>query len=166
MRDTLWTLLIVCLLVGLQPVRTIEEHIDILTDTEKVQIQALWFEGTLDKENIRQFYYRFGLAPNRNTAIEHALDKSFSASLDRFWEGVKNVFEIPSLLKEQYKKHGFLKGTWRIVKTVVLTPFRAWYEIFAGDKGLGQNPFVTLCRAALLIIVVLLIADWHFMWFY
>ena len=118
MRDKLWWLLIFCWLVGLQPVYTIEEYIDMLTHAEKVRIQALWFEGRLDEKNIRQFYDRFVLAPNRDRAIEHALDRSFTASLDRHWEWVKNLL-VPSLLKEHYKEQGFLKGTWRTLKTVV-----------------------------------------------
>ena len=167
MRNTLWTLLVFCLLVGLPPIRKSEKYVDILTDAEKVKIDQLLIEGRLQKENIQQFFDRFALAPDRDTAIEHALDVSLGASVARHWEGIKNVFEeIPSLLKEHYKKHGFFNGTWRIVKTVVLVPFRSWYEIFAGNKGLGYNPFGTLCGAASLIIVVLLIADWYFVWFY
>lgn len=167
MRNTLWTLLIFCLLVGLPPIRKSEKYVDILTDAEKVKIEQFLIEGRLHKDNIDQFLDRFALAPDRDIALEHALDLSFRASVERHWEGVKNVFkEVPSLLKGHYEKHGFLNGTWRIVKTVVLVPFRSWYEIFAGNKGLGDSPFTTLCGAASLIIVVLLIADWHFIWFY
>ena len=167
MRSKLWSLLIFCLLVGLTPARKSEKYVDILTDAERVKIEQLLIEGRLHKDDIKPFLDRLALAPNRDTAIEHALDLSLSASVARYWEGVKNVFEeAPSLLKEHYKKYGFLNGTWRIVKTVVLVPFRSWYEIFAGNKGLGYSPLATLCGAASLILLILLIADWHFIWFY
>ncbi len=149
------------------PIRKSERYIDILTDAEKAKIEQLWNQGVLHKDNIQQFYDRFALAPDRKTAIEHALDTDFKPSTARHWKGITNVFtEGPGLLIAHYKKHGFFNGTWRIVHTVVLVPFRSWYEIFAGNKGLGDNPFGTLCGAAALIIVALLIADWYFDWFY
>ena len=158
MRNTLWTLLIIFLLTGLLPIRKSEKYVDILTDAEKVKIEQLLIEGRLHKDNMQQFLDRFALAPNRDTAIEHALDLSLSASVARHWEGVKNVVkEVPNLLKEHYQKHGFFNGTWRMVNAVVQVPFRSWHEIFAGDKGLGQNPLGTLCGAASLIIVILLV---------
>ena len=166
MRAKMWWLLIFCWLVGLQPIPTFKEYADMLTHQEKVRIQVLWLTGRLDEKNIRQFYERFVLAPNRDSAIEHALDKSFTASLDRHWEWVKKVINIPGLLKEHYEGQGFLKGTWGTLKTFVLVPFRAWYEIFAGNKGLGHSPFVTLCGAATLILLILGIADLYFDWFY
>ncbi|MXV74745.1 hypothetical protein F4Z99_10745 [Candidatus Poribacteria bacterium] len=160
MRNTLWTLLIFCLLTGLPPIRKSEKYVDILTDAEKVKIEQLVIEGRLHKDNVQQFFDRFALAPRRDTAIEHALDLSLGASVARHWEGVKNVVEEgPSLLKEHYQKHGFFNGTWRIVNAVVQMPFRSWHEIFAGDKGLGQNPLGTLCGAASLIIVIFLVAE-------
>ena len=160
-RETLWTLLIFCLLTALLPIGKGEKYIDYLTEAEKVKIDQLWAAGVLHKDNIDHFLARFVLAPNRDTAIEHAFNMSWFAEVQRYLVSLKN---IPGLLKAHYGEHGFFKGTWRITKTVVLVPFRAWHEIFAGNKGLGPNPFKTLCGAASLIIVILLIADWHFIW--
>ncbi|MDE0316882.1 MAG: hypothetical protein OXM61_18500 [Candidatus Poribacteria bacterium] len=167
MRKTLWGLLIFCLLAGLPPIRKSEKYIDILTNAEKVRIEQLWDIGVLHKDNIDEFYDRFALAPDRETAIEHALDTSFKSTTQRDWKGMTNVFtEGPKLLIKHYKKHGMIKGTWRMIKTVVLVPFRSWHEIFAGNKGLGIDPFGTLCGAATLVILALLVGDWHFDWFY
>lgn len=165
MRNTLWWLLIFCFLAGLPPFRKNVRYIDILTDTEKAKIEQLVQEGKLHKDNFQQFFDRFTLAPNRKTAIEHALDPSLRAKVERHLQGIENVFvEGPGLIKTHYQKHGIIMGTERIISTIVLVPYRSWAEIFGGEPGLG-DPTRTLCGAATVLLIAMLISDWHFIWF-
>lgn len=160
MKNTFFTLMIISILIGLPPIRKSEKFFDTLTLAEQVKVEKLRIQGKLHKGNIQQFVDRFSLAPDRETAIEHALDSSLRARVERFGQGMKNVFgEGLGLLKEHYKKYGFFNGTWRIVKTFVLVPFRSWKEIFAGKPGLGDNPFGTLCGAASVIFLGLWIYE-------
>lgn len=166
MRKTLWSLLIIFILIGLPPIRKSKKYMDIITDAEKVKIEQLVAEGILHRDNLQQFFDRFALAPNREKAIEHALDTGLRASVERQFQGIKNVFvEGTGLIKAHYQKHGILMGTWQVLGTVVLVPYHSWAEIFGGEPGLG-DPARTLCGAATLFLIVLLILDWHFIWFY
>lgn len=166
MRNTLWILLIFCFLAGLPPIRKSVKYIDILTDAEKVKIEQLIIEGKLHRDNLQQFFDRFALAPNRETAIEYALNTSPRASVGGHFQGIKNVFvEGPGLIKAHYQKHGIFMGTGRIISTIVLVPYHSWAEIFGGEPGLGDNPIGTLAGAATVFLIVLLILDWHFIWF-
>ena len=152
-------------MAGLPPIRKNVKYIDILTDTEKVKIEQLMIEGKLHRDNLQQFLDRFALAPNRETAIEHALNTTSRASTGRRFQGIKNVFvEGPGLIKAHYQKYGIITGTGRILGTIVLVPYHSWIEIFSGEPGLG-DPTRTLCGAATVFLIALLILDWHFIWF-
>ena len=165
MRKILWSLLIFCLLAGLPNIRKSEKYIDIITDDERVKIEQLMIEGKLHRDKLQQFFDRFALAPNRETAIEHALDSSLRAKVERHFQGIKNIFiEGPGLIKAHYQKHGIIMGTRRIISTIVLVPYHSWAEILGGEPGLG-NPTRTLCGAATVFLIALLILDWFFIWF-
>ena len=160
MRNTLLSLMIFSLFMGLPPIRKTERYFDVLTAAEKIKIEELLIQGKLQKGDLQQIMDRFALAPERETAIEHALDLSLRARVERFWQGMKNVLgDGPGLLKEHYKEHGIIKGTGRIVWSVLLVPYRSWKEIFGGKPGLGDNPLGTLSGAASVIFLGLWIYE-------
>ena len=100
--------LIYCLLAGLLPIRKTEKYIDILTAAELVKIDELLNQGMLHDGNIKQFFDRFALALHREIYIEHALNFSLRARVERFWQGMKNMVLVGSgLLKEHYQKTDF-----------------------------------------------------------
>lgn len=99
MRNTFFSLMIISILIGLPPIRKSEKFVDTLTPAEQVKIEELRAQGKLHKGNIQQFIDRFSLAPDRETAIEHALDSSLGASIARHWQGIKNIFvETPGII--------------------------------------------------------------------
>ena len=66
--------------------------LDILTDTEKTEINRLLADGTLYESNMRQFLDRFWRAPNRENAVQQARDTRFRAEVAR------NKFVVVELL--------------------------------------------------------------------
>ena len=153
------------MLTGLPPIRKSTKKINAPTEAEKAKIEKLVEDGTLHEGNLRQFFDRFIHAPERKTAIEYALDPPSQPKRLRFFQGMKNMFvEGPGLVIEHYEKHGIFRGTWRIITTIILVPYYSWAEIFGGEPGLGDTTR-TLCGAATVFLIVLLILDWYFIWF-
>lgn len=68
------------------------KYLDLLTDTEKTEINRLLADGTLYESNMSQFWDRFLRAPNRENAFQQAWDTRFRAEIAR------NKFVIVELL--------------------------------------------------------------------
>ena len=65
----------------------------------------------------------------------------------------------PPYLFNYFLAKVLIKGTGRIVWSVLLVPYRSWKEIFGGKPGLGDNPLGTLSGAASVIFLGLWIYE-------
>lgn len=129
---------------------------EILTDTQKVKIKDLLDKGIIDKSNVDRFLDRLRRAPNRETAIEQALDSSFGAAAARDLHGIKRRFADPRIgfeaLKKHYQVHGPVNGTVRIALSPVTIPIQSWSEIVGSEPGLGEYPLKVLIGAAVVML--------------
>ena len=153
-----WSITILCVwIISLLPITAEGETWgEILTDTEKAKIQDLFDRGVIGESNVDQFFDRLRRAPNRETAIEQALDSSFGAASARELHGIKRRFLDPRIgseaLQKHYQEHGPVSGTLWIVLSPVTIPIRSWSKIVGSGRGLGEYPLKVLIGAAVVIL--------------